>query len=203
MPFIPAENTVEVQMIFSYQLQVCQNVYHVQLPGEPTQPDLIDIAEAFKDWWDTNLKPLVSSACALTRIICKDISSENDDAIEYSTGLPIAGTGGANSLPNSVTLAIKWVTGLAGRSFRGRTYHIGLDESQVTGNEVLTTPFNALGAAYNALVPAIAALGYTLVVCSKFSDGAARTACVLTEILGAVADNIIDSQRRRLPGRGS
>jgi len=205
MAFIPVENTAQVRMQFLYDGQHVENVYHVKSTGAWDVAGLQDLGDAFIDWWDTNLKAFMPTTGSLQQVVLRDLTTESGLAVERTTGLPLVGTNGSPQLPNNVTVAVKWSTGLAGRSFRGRTYHIGMPENSTVGNTVSAGPLDDLLAAYDALIgipPAVDA-AYTLVVVSLFHNNAPRVAGVATDILDSSIDPTIDSQRRRLPGRGT
>jgi len=204
MAFIPAENTLKFEMVYNHIGQICENVGYAQMAGAPTLTDMTDLAGTLVNWFDTQLQPLVSNGTALTKVLVRDMSEESGAAIEFTTDLPMAGTGGS-ALPGNVTVSSKWSTGLAGRSFRGRTYLVGLP----VGNN--TTSANLLDAgylsdlqdAYTALIADISVDDRKFVVASFFHNGSARDTAVLTEILSVTVNNALDSQRRRLAERGN
>lgn len=205
MAFIPVENTAQVRMQFLYAGQRCENVYHVENTGAWDVASLQDLGDAFIDWWDTELKAFMPATGSLEQVVLRDLTTEAGIAVERTTGLPLVGTNGSPQLPNNVTVAVKWSTGLAGRSFRGRTYHIGMPENSTVDNTVSSGPLADLLAAYDALigVPPAVNPDYSLVVVSLFHANAPRVAGVTTPILDSSIDPTIDSQRRRLPGRGT
>jgi hypothetical protein len=182
--------------------QKVENVYHLDGAAPANGADLVDMAILFADWWDVTMQPLVTDVVQLVAVVAKALDTESSPAIEYVTGLPLTGGDTTGSLPNNVTLAVKWLTGLSGRSFRGRTYHIGLSKDQVADNIVVATPLAAIVAAYNTLISDTTSAGRFMAVASSITGGAPRTTGVMTPIVSATADNTIDSQRRRLPGRG-
>lgn len=202
MAFVPVPNTAKVEMIFTSNGQPCENVFHLEYPTSPGTPELNNLAADMKAWWTANLKPLVSANTSLTTILAADQTTQNAEVIEYTTGLPITGDilgSTSESHPNNVTLAVKWNTGLRGRSFRGRTYHIGSVESQTSGNNFLTVPHTAILAAYTALITYTwTDTGWVLVVASRFSNNLPRTTGVTTPIVSASANAKVDTQRRRM-----
>ncbi len=204
MAFIPAENTARVELVYNDIGQICENVYHVLLDHQPTASDLTDICDAFVSWWDTDMQPIVSVGCQLFKIIARDLTEEGGVGIEYTTGLPLTGTG-TSSLTTAITLATKWSTGLSGRSFRGRSYFVGMpaDALSADPNIVSTTFASNADAAAEALIGTMIAGGWQLVVASFFHNLLPRTSAVLTPIISASVDRFVDSQRRRLTGRGS
>ena len=204
MPFVPVPTTGEFHMIFTQDGQVVENVFHVQFELGPTAEDLEGAAEVLKDWWNTELRPSCATNLTLQRIEGVDISDQAGEAIVYSGGLPLTGgASGATAFPNHVTFAVKWGTGLRGRSYRGRTYHLGLTENSVTGNTIGGASITTFLAAYGALIEDLSTEDYTLVVASKYHNKGPRTTGVATPILSCSIDPTVDSQRRRLPGRGA
>lgn len=210
MPFIPAENTARFELVFSQNGQIVENVFYVEYDHDPDPTDLQDTAADFVSWWGTHVKGGVATGVSLNVIKARSLTTESSSAIEYTTGLPLAGLNSTQALPNNATLAIKWTTGLAGRSFRGRTYHIGLCTNQlVDNNHVSSAAQSDLAGGYQALITAIEGEANNLVVASFYSgvdtDGKPipRTAAVVTPIDNCTVNTTIDSQRRRLPERGS
>lgn len=202
MAFIPVPLTAQVATRFLWDSQEVANVYHVTNPGGWDGGTLTDVASIFANWWDVELQPGIASSCSLVEVAATDISVAGGRGVLYTTGLPLVGGSADPSLPNSVTVAVKWATGFTGRSYRGRTYHIGLVEPQVTNNTVVSGYVTTLTAAYNALRTSLAAEGYTLVVASRYADKAPREEGITTPITAASVNPIVDVQRRRLPGRG-
>ena len=72
----------------------------------------------------------------------------------------------------------------------------------LAGNQLNNTHRGGMIAAYAQLVSDIHTGGNELVVCSRFHNKAPRTAGVGTEITRVNVDINLDSQRRRLTGRG-
>lgn len=205
MAFIPVPDTVEVRMQYSYDGQQVENVFHVHQDGEWTVSQMQAIATVFVDLFDDELDTFAAATLTLNRVLVRDLTTSSGLAIEWTTGLPLSGLSPSPQLPNNVTAAVKWTTGLAGRSFRGRTYHLGLCENSVTANELVSTLPADLESAYATLITNIpaAVTGAALVVVSKYHLGAPRTTGITTDIIAVSVDPVVDSQRRRLPGRGA
>lgn len=184
--------------------QVC-NVFHVNAGAEPTVEILNDIAQIFFDWWDTEMQPLQHAAVTLNAIEVTDISGPDEEGIIFSAGLPLAGTHTGGSLPNNATLATKLATGLTGRSRRGRSYLVGLPQNQLeTGSQTVADSYiTLLQGAFADLLTALAVEGFNLAVLSLVNEGVPRTEGLLTDVTSVVTNETVDSQRRRLPERGS
>lgn len=113
------------------------------------------------------------------------------------------GNGGTATMPFNVTVCLSLRTQLSGRGGRGRLYQCGIPNLAVTGNRVTTTYATALVNAYVTLQASLLALGVQWCVGSLVSGGVPRESVLLTPISAFRADNVIDTQRRRLPGRGT
>jgi hypothetical protein len=184
------------------QGQQVESVFHVD-SGDPWTVDhLTSMAQLFKDWWNGHIKTIEIEDVSLNSILATDLSTETGASIEYTTGMPIPGTGSGTALPNNVALAIHWSSGLRGRSYNGRTYHFGLVASMVVGSTMYGPSLTAIEAAYQALLTAVNATADNLCVLSRYHNKAKRTEGIGTEILSLSIDATVDSQRRRLPGRG-
>jgi hypothetical protein len=203
MQFIPADKVVQVQMIYNWAGQVVENVYHYKFDVTPIPSIMSDLAQDMRNWWDTEMKPGAPTNFVLTKVVCTDLSSRSAASIEYTGGLPLAGTSTQPALPNNVCVAVKWLTSLRGRSYRGSTYHMPILSISVTNNTISPASVAGLTANYTPLLTMTASLLNPLfVVVSRFSNSAPRTAAVVTPIIGISINQTVDSQRRRLPERG-
>lgn len=200
MGFIPAADTAEVVMTYTLpDGNQAKNVYNVREANitswSPTALNLL--CDEFEDWETSTAKTMRSTGVLCTRIAARDLSSENGAIVERVVA--IAGTVASPVLPANVTFAIKSSTGFAGRSFRGRTFWIGINEGAVTGDILATAWIEFFIAAMEALQTALLANGWVPVVVSRYSGGSPRSAAVVTDIISySATDNIIDTQRRRL-----
>lgn len=201
--YIPAMNTAKVELFFLSDGQIIENVFHVKGSEAFNPTGLTGVANVFQDWVESNYKICMSPAIALTSIKVTDLSSESGAVWEAVQDPPIAGTAqGGEILPLNVSVVIKWITAQRGRSFRGRTYVPGLDSSVVTGNHIDQVLRTAVISAASVLWTAVRNLTYDLAVVSYCNGKAWRTNAVVTPIVSWAVDTTIDSQRRRLPGRG-
>jgi len=203
MPRPPTPNVAEVTMTFLQDGQYLINTHHFLNTAGWDEGSLNNLGTAVREWWDTNLQSAVNTAVSLVAIDVVDLTEGSGLGISVTTGLPITGTATGDALPNNVTVAVKKGTGLVGRSYRGRTYHIGLSEGQVTGNTLEPVVVSALIDAYDALrEPEGVIIPVDMCVLSETTAGGPRTEGICTVVTGIGVDPIVDSQRRRLPGRG-
>lgn len=211
MAFIPVPNAVEARLIFSDDGQQAVNTLYFDAGGAPSIDDLLTLADVLSTWWTTNMAPLLCDTLTLNEVICSDLSVQA--GLQASVGAASSGTVTSEAAPNNVAACISFRSGFRGRSFRGRNYIAGVPNNAI-GINTLTTDFisGAVGAYQNLLETGSAPLPglYTWSVVSRFSgvDGVTgkpipRTTGIFTHVNQVIfTDNIVDSQRRRLPGRG-
>lgn len=202
MPFVPIPNAAQLEYIYTWDGQVCENVLTYFINTAVTTTNLQHLASAAIVWWGANLKPLQSSSVALLTVKATDLSSQIGPVVEDTTGLPIVGTGASGAVPNNVSVAIKLITANRGRSFRGRVFHIGLVNSVVTNNTVALATRTSLRNAWLAALTLGTSPIWTLAVGSRYTNNAPRVTGLATEVTDISVNAIVDSQRRRLPERG-
>lgn len=207
MVFVPAIHTVEIVQTIRNRnnQQLAKNVYHARKRvGGVGASDVERMATVIMPSWETAQgKSSRSTEVETIGFTVRDLGSVDSFVYDNTLAPPIQGAVANPVLPMHTTIAIKFTTGLAGRSFRGRTYWIGLYESSVAGDFVTAAVVTALIAKLNNLKEALDAEGWDFVVVSKFHNGAPREAAAITNISGiGVTDNRVDTQRRRLIGEG-
>ena len=205
MPFIPTPNGIKVCLRFTKAGQQVCNVFHVMGPSSVTVTDLETIAGIFVSAWNDHMKAVTTPDVSLDAVEVVDISTAGGLGIEYTTGLPLTGTSSGNPTPNNVTVATKLLTGRTGRSYRGRSYAVGLSTNNLGTNAQTITSAMAtvLSSFFAELITNLATSDFPLAVLSLFTGGAPRTSGVLTEVNGTSTNLTLDSQRRRLPERGA
>jgi len=116
-----------------------------------------------------------------------------------------AGGVATEQAPNNVAPAISLGTGLGGRSSHGRNYIVGTPNTMVNINTIDPAFIGAFTNAYAQLLPGGGndPTPYVFSVVSYFSGGVQRGTPFSWPVRSVgFTDNIVDSQRRRLPGRG-
>lgn len=203
MPFQPVPFTTRVELIYNSNGQICENVLHYKSLAEASAADLNALAAEMVVQWGTFLKPLTHSASSLITVKCTALDDEFAPGIEYTTGLPIAGTRTGTQAPNNVTVATRFLTALRGRSFRGRAYHIGISTTDISGNEITSTFQTNLRNAWIGLMSIESTPVFAQCVVSRYQGGVLRPEGHAQDITNVQIDKTLDSQRRRLPGRGA
>jgi hypothetical protein len=204
MAFIPVPDCAQVEIVFSVESQIVENVRFYQ-GTDLSGTSLAALVEAVNAAIRDQLLPLLHSSLSLIRVVGQIIDAVDGIVYTSTTSLPAAGGAGGTSLPNNVAMCVSLRTAQAGRSFRGRNYICGIPSAQRSTNNLLESSFvSDVIDAWTTVGLAAVDDGWVPVVVSRFHDGAPRTTGVATEITSTIAtDNIIDSQRRRLPGRGA
>jgi hypothetical protein len=203
-PFIPVPNVFKVQLVYTLYSQRIENVFNVRSGGGLAVADADRIQTVFSTWWNTNARPQVSISTSLVLMVFDALDAAASLHKEYTTGWTAVGSNGSAALPGGSTTSIKLATGTRGRSYRGRIYWPGLPAANVTAGLISTAYRDALATAVNALRTSLAAdvASDKLVVVSYCANGVWRTTGVATEITSASGHTLVDSQRRRLIGRG-
>ena len=204
MPFQPCPTVIQARIVASLDNQDCENVLHFKQPtGDITFSTLLSLGGDILSWLSSQIAPLVTSDVAFRKIVLRDLSLV-DGASAEMTGLGVSGSADLPTLPNNVAYVMSLRTGISGRSFRGRAYMFGIPESVVVNNDVDIVYTDAAVAAWSALITT-GAIGTTYLwsVLSRRNGGSLRPeglGFAITQV--TVVDTVVDSQRRRLPGRG-
>jgi hypothetical protein len=204
MPFVPVPNTAMVELLYTLDSQELENTLYFEGVAPWDATTLQQLALVLITWWVGEYGPLVSSALQFRGVKATSLESETAPGIEQPPATPQSGGDAAEVMPNNVTAAIKFVTALRGRSGRGRNYIAGLTTDDCSGNLFSSTTATSFVNAYNALLDLTYPNDAQWVVVSRISEGEERATGLTSPVLNAAfADLILDSQRRRLPGRGT
>lgn len=206
-PFIPAPGVMQAEMIYNCLGQKVENVYHF-LQGDgatpPSEAQMTAVAVALEAWEHGSAVAMRNTSTILTNIIVRDLTSESAGAIEHTPTTSVTGVQTSAALANNVTVAVKWTTRLHGRSFRGRSYHIGMYLTAVSGNQLTTVANGDFQSRYDALRTQLETIaGISFVVLSFAHNKFWRDTALATRIIQCSIDPNLDSQRRRLAGRGT
>lgn len=204
-PYVPVSSVIASEVQFTQEGQLVEITIDVHVVVAITTALLNSLAAIIFGWWDSTQRFDTASALTITGVRMTDLTT--------STGLSqINGYGGATpngsgtaALPNNVTATITKATPLRGRSYRGRNFIPGIDRTELTAtdyNILLPASVAAFVSNWVALDAALVAGGFQPVIVSRFSGGAPRLVGVATPITSYRMNDVIDSQRRRLPGRG-
>lgn len=211
MAFQPCPNTAEIRISAVLYGQRVENVLHARVSTTPDEAELNEVLSPVNDWvlgpYATNL-PI---ALLFTDITVTDLNVSTGAQVTQSlageTGLAAVGI-----KTNQDTFCIKLLTGHRGRSMRGRFYVFALTTSMYDSVDpnMITTVYEGIWvAALQSLITDLGIAEHPLGVLSRYSKDLfptpphLRTEGLLTDVVTAAStDRIVDSQNRRLPGRG-
>lgn len=204
MPFVPVPNTAAAELVYAQQGQVAENTLYFRNDGGWTPELLVTLASSLIDWWTAFMATNVSNQTELIKVTARDLTASDGATAEVAPSTPLLGTQTGDPLPANCAYCVTFITGVAGRSFRGRNYVTGLVDAQANASIIQPAARTAIINAYQELQAAVEGdiPGAVWAVVSRFAEGAARSEGLATTITGVVGDIIMDSQRRRLPGRG-
>lgn len=202
-PYVPFDKTMFVEFIQTFAGETVVNGIYVKGSSVVTTALMDDLAAELITWQDEQMQSLHHTSWQLTMLRIRDLTSQFSFVKEYTDGLPISGNhAAAASTPGNAALVVTFRTGLAGRSFRGRNYIGGLPLVMDDPNHFTDAFAAALQAAYATLPTVLDTLTLTHVVASRWINGVLRTTGAATPVTGYTVNDQVDSQRRRLAGRG-
>jgi hypothetical protein len=203
--FIPTPNVAKVTLEHQLMGQSCENTLWFRFrAGAFGLDDLINLGTALNTFWVANQLQLMSQDIAFFGCFLIDQTSETAPAVQAAI---VPETGGivSDTEPNNVAYCITFLTGGRGRGGRGRNYIGGVPQSQVVNRNFVQPTWSAdLVAAYQAILGSPFDTDWEWVVVSHKLAGVDRTEGLPQPVIGVrSADLTLDSQRRRLPGRGT
>ena len=172
------------------------NVWYALCGPSPTFVDLNDIAAGFNAGYGA-IMPSLSNEFSISEIVVKDINTTAGAEVTLAITPPMAGGAATASMPGGTALCVSLRTGLSGRQFRGRKYFSGIPTSEVVGNAFDPDFVSAMLTGINTLLGALLTVDHPVQVASP-------TYGTATQVIAVVASDLwVDSQRRRLTGRGT
>jgi hypothetical protein len=205
MAFVPVPDTVLVELRFDYFGQKIENTLYFRKLGGSSTAQATGLMNDLEVWWTSLLSTYLSEDISLRELNVTDLSSVSGYSVSQSTPTPHpTGQIVAAGMPGSVALCVSLRTPNRGRSYRGRNYVCGLAETNVIGNTVDSSIVAGVLGSYQGIPSSIVSSAWDWVVVSRFNGGAPRVTGVATDITSVViVDDFVDSQRRRLTGRGT
>jgi len=204
MAFVEAPGIAEAALL--YQSPGGEQVNTLYFIGDVEWDvlSLLALGEDIAAWWVAKISGQVGGEIVLYGVRCTSLVSETAPSVVYDVNPPEPGTHtSAQRLPGNVTMTVTFRTATRGRSSRGRNYVVGLTENQVAGDVVNGAVVAAYVAGYQDLLTDVTANGATHVVLSRYTGGGPRPEGIGNPVISYTSDGIVDSQRRRLTGRGA
>lgn len=200
MPFQPIPNVASAEIRFDMPDAVrAENRIFFLQPAGYTLSTIQALAQIVDNWVGTTWLDNLPTAVSYRETFVRGHNQEEDvqDVRANSAG---PGTINSPILPNEVSFAVKFETGLTGRSARGRMYVTGLVEAEVTGNILNVARANNFVSALNTLFATAQASNWIPVVVQRINNGAVLPEGIPRPITDVgFTDLIVDSQRGRKP----
>lgn len=173
------------------------NTVHFYRSAGWTIADLTNLGAALQTWWTNFYAPMVPSQYALVNIHMQVYDPTGSPyVLDRNVSPAVGGSRGSTPEAGNVSLSLSLRAGLAGRAYRGRIYLAGVNEGDVSSTDIVSSGLVALAAnALTALIGPSLPAGTSAVIFHRNDN-------LFSAIVAAVVENIVDSQRRRLPGRG-
>lgn len=203
MPFQPVPSVYQVELRFNQEEQEVENILYFRRTTEASEAQMATLANNLGSWYTANLKPIQSNTVTLREIYVRDLATNEFEEFTLAFISGNVGERTSPAMPNHVTLSVSFRTGLGGRTARGRNYFIGLTDNQVTNNVVVTAEANLILSAYETIITDVNTTDLKWCIVSRYINGAEREQGVSRDVISVTLPNlVVDSQRRRLPGRG-
>jgi len=201
MAFIPVDGVIQLTTTYADQDGIPAVNRFWCKPAFPPTLELLTLAcTTFSDFFGEVLNANTASNWSLVGLKARDYTTEFGLEFVQSADLPQPGTHSGTLNPNNVSGTVTWLTGFVGRSFRGRTFLVGLPYSDVVANgkQLSDAAVSFHQGAWDAFKAAYDSANLPLQVVSFFNAGVARVSGLATPVTAPRVNHPIATQRRRL-----
>lgn len=204
-PFVPAPNVLQARMRYVQFGQLTENTLYFEGSAAVDTALATTLGNALLNWWSVNFQPQCSNQMALLQVYITDLTTQTGFTVAVTPPSALTGGSTTEALPNNVAFCVSFRTAARGRSSRGRNYVGGLTEADTNASNLLQSRATAIVNAYKLLMGAgVFVPGLQLVVVSRFTLGNPRPVALSRPVINILnVDLTVDSQRRRLPHRGT
>jgi hypothetical protein len=203
MAFVPIPDGVEVLLQGTLAGEACNNTLYYTQSGGWGVTEMQSLADAIDVIWGAFVAAHMYQDYNYVQTVVTDKRTDTALQAFASTHASAGGITGA-PVPNNVALSVKRQSAFTGRSARGRVYvPVGAEANLASTNVVSSAWAAFVTAAFTAMDAAAQDIDWIGVIVSRVHDGVPLTTAVAYTIVEwIVVDLVIDSMRRRLPGRG-
>lgn len=205
-PFKPIANAAQVVIQSRLDGEACYSTFGFvrTAPTTVTQAMVQALVSGLASIFVANFMPELPALYVFGKAVARALDVEDSWQAEDAADAGTVGSLPGAILPNNCSLATAFQTGLAGRSKRGRQYWPSFLEGEVLNQRVDAAKIAQILVLYEFLIgDDIVAPGWRWAVLSRkvISGVWEGHAYPITKVL--FNDAVIDSMRRRLPGRGA
>lgn len=203
-PYIPFPDVLQYNLRFQCAGQRVEFVWHFSFSGNAFGDAAADLYQLIRDGFWTDIRSNLSQDLVNTESYIVDLTTQTSGVVTLGPFTQPAGGSTIMAAPNNVAFCVTHRTAQRGRSFRGRTYVAGIPADQIEDSRLSSGSRSVYVAAFNTLRVDANAQLYPFVIASRKENGVFRTIGVATPVTASVSvDDVVDTQQRRLPGRGS
>ena len=202
-PFV--DNGFHVRLQYTLSSQLVENEFYFVSIAPPTEAVMDELADVVLDWATDDWHNLLPTNCAVTGCVVECLDPDFLFTKPYALPSPVSGAGDSGA-PNNVSFSIQRI--ILGRYKGGhpRLYLPGVRQDKITSiNTMNGAHADLIVTALNELLTLAAASTslFTGVALRTTGEGATPTNPNPVQITSyRYRDLTLDSQRRRLPGRG-
>jgi hypothetical protein len=205
MAFQPVPNVYAIHQRATLHAQQIENIHYLEGTGGVAL-DVADIANKAHEAWIAHMLPPLSDEYILRETYVVDLTEEIAPTAQKVTTPNPNGGDVAEALPGSIALCLSLRTAFRGRSARGRQYISGLPTTYQNNNSITQLGSQAIVDGFNQYWSELTTnvVDSQLVIVSRVQNKVVLPQGITYAVNAViVTDNHIDSQRRRLHGRGS
>ena len=204
--FIPHPQVAKVDIVQTLEGQSVVNglYFRTGVEGGWDAPMLYELAHQVYTAWGTGITTWQCSTLTLMKVRATSMANQYASQAEYLPAPPMVGLVPGDAVPANVALCVSLGSAARGKAGRGRVYIAGLSEQHVTGSYVTANMANNITTGLMNLRDTLLLEGIYLTTYSRVVGGVYRAEALISDVVSiGVADLVVDSQRRRLPGRGA
>lgn len=202
-PFIPVPSTIQANVRFTMAGQLLENVLCFEYNTDFKSAADALYASLEIAFWST-LRTALSNQLTSNGTYMVDLSTQDGPVATFPVFTNPSGASAIGAAPNNVAYCVTHRTAKRGRAYRGRSYIAGLPLDKVANSLLDPGNRDTIVSAFNDLRADAASNSLTFVIASRYLNNAPRVTGVATPVEISVGrDLALDSQRRRLPTRGT
>lgn len=204
MAFVATPDCAKVVLVYNMSGQIYANTLWFKRTSTWGTSEMTTLGDEVRYWWATQMQDMYSNDVTLVDIVIYDMTAVDGPVVHDTTDLPIAGSQESDVLAANAASVISFRTSGRGRSARGRIYVGPLTEAASDDGLHLNSTYRTILIAAADAIPAIGdSGGWEHVVVSFQLNGVAREEGYAQPVTTYLVDTALDSQRRRLAGRGT
>lgn len=202
MAFQPVDHGIHGVVNFRLHNQLVQTGFWFKYDGANGAPHLALAINTMRNWW-LRARESLSNELMVISYKATDEYTENGLGITVPEIVSPTGARTALSLPGNCAICQSYKSAATNQSAQGRGYVPGVPTDTVVAGMISQGIRDVLTSAAINILGELAGTALTWATASRFHNKVQRPLGVMTPVDNVVIDIPLDSQRRRLPGRGN